>query len=71
MLKLDQFSESVLFQCDRCQHVGELFTDIIEEDGTYHCWNCLNVLKRSEKKTKEKKEIHVINGTKPEGRTLV
>ena len=71
MLKLDQFSESVLFQCDRCRHVGELFTDIVEDDGSYHCWNCLNEMKQSEKKTKEKKETHVINGQKPERRAVV
>jgi hypothetical protein len=62
MLKLDQFSESVLFQCDRCQQVGELFTDIIEEDGSYHCWYCLNEMKRSGEKIKEEKETNAING---------
>ncbi|HEY5038774.1 MAG TPA: hypothetical protein VIJ93_06870 [bacterium] len=42
MLILDGFSESVLFQCDRCRLVGQLFTDLVEEEGTVYCWNCLN-----------------------------
>ncbi len=48
MLILDQFSESVLFQCDYCQRVGELFADIIEDDGSYHCWRCLSINRRLE-----------------------
>jgi hypothetical protein len=57
MLKLDQFSESVLFQCDRCRFVGELFTDLMEEEGYFYCWNCLNVINQSDRKlAKEKKE---------------
>jgi hypothetical protein len=43
MLTLDQFSGSVLFQCDRCQVTGELFTDIVEEGERYFCWRCLSV----------------------------
>jgi hypothetical protein len=46
MLKLDQYSESILFQCDRCQHVGELITDIVENEGTYCCWGCLGEMNR-------------------------
>ena len=41
MLKLDQYSESILFQCDRCQHVRELFTEVVEDEGTFYCWGCL------------------------------
>lgn len=41
MLILDGFSESVLFQCDRCRLVGQMFTDLLEEEGTVYCWNCL------------------------------
>lgn len=41
MLKLDRYSESVLFQCDRCRRVGELFADLVEEEGHFYCWNCL------------------------------
>jgi hypothetical protein len=57
MLILDQFSESVLFQCDRCRVVGELITEIIEDDGLYHCWRCLSVnrqtrIKKSKPQTK-------------------
>lgn len=48
MLILDQFSESVLFQCDRCQMVGELFTDIVENDERYYCWRCLSVNRQLE-----------------------
>jgi hypothetical protein len=44
MLKLDQYSESILFQCDRCQHVGELFTEVVVDEGYYHCWGCLSEL---------------------------
>ena len=45
MLKLDRFSESILFQCDRCQHVGELFTDVVEDEGFFYCWGCLGEMK--------------------------
>jgi hypothetical protein len=56
MLILDQFSESVLFECDRCRMVGELITDIIEDDGSYHCWRCLSINRQSEiKKAKPAK----------------
>jgi hypothetical protein len=48
MLTLDPFSESVLFQCDRCRVVGELFTDIVEDDERYFCWRCLSVNRRLE-----------------------
>ena len=41
MLKLDQFSESILFECDRCLLAGELISQIVEEEGEYFCWNCL------------------------------
>jgi len=58
MLILDQFSESVLFQCDRCRMVGELITDIIEDDGFYHCWRCLSVKQQLEmKKLKTKYSV--------------
>jgi len=57
MLILDQFSESVLFECDRCRVVGELITEIIEDDGLYHCWRCLSInrqvgIKKSKPQTK-------------------
>jgi hypothetical protein len=56
MLILDQFSESVLFECDRCRVVGELITEIIEDDGLYHCWRCLSIKRQSEiKKVKPAK----------------
>jgi hypothetical protein len=54
MLTLDQFSESVLFQCDRCRVVGELFTDIVEDDERYYCWRCLSVNRQLE--TSQKKQ---------------
>jgi len=53
MLVLDQFSESVLFECDRCRMVGELITEIIEDDGLYHCWRCLSINRQAG--TKESK----------------
>jgi hypothetical protein len=42
MIKLDPFSEDILFQCDHCQFVGEINTHIIEEDGVFYCWNCFS-----------------------------
>ncbi|HTA76612.1 MAG TPA: hypothetical protein VK791_05605 [bacterium] len=58
MLTLDQFSESVLFQCDRCRLVGELITEIIEEEGSYYCWRCLSINKQLEmKKLKPHKKL--------------
>jgi hypothetical protein len=59
MLKLDQFSESVLFQCDRCRHVGMLFTDLIEEEGYFFCWRCLDEVNHPQGKG-EKKEKYAI-----------
>jgi hypothetical protein len=60
MLILDQFSESVLFQCDRCRIVGELITDIIEDEGSYHCWRCLSINRQFEmKKLKAKTKFSV------------
>ena len=49
MLKLDQFSENLFFQCDRCRFVGELFIEIVEEEGHYHCWSCLSEIHRAGK----------------------
>jgi len=58
MLILDQFSESVLFQCDRCRVVGELITDIIEDEGLYHCWRCLSINQQLEmKRSKTKSSV--------------
>jgi hypothetical protein len=56
MLKLDQFSESVLFQCDRCRFIGELITEIVEEEGHYHCWKCLNEINQAGKKVEKVEE---------------
>jgi len=53
MLKLDPFSENVLFQCERCRFVGELITAIVEEEGCFYCWNCLNEIDRAVKKEKQ------------------
>ena len=55
MLKLDPFSENVLFQCDRCRFVGELIVNIIEEDGHYYCWSCLNELNQQSKEERRKR----------------
>jgi hypothetical protein len=41
MLKLDPYSDGLLFQCDRCQRVGELIIQGREEEGQFYCWNCL------------------------------
>ena len=46
MLKLDPYSDGLLFQCDRCQHVGELIIQGIEEEGQFYCWNCLSEMKQ-------------------------
>jgi hypothetical protein len=42
MLRLDPYSEGLLFQCDRCRHVGELETAIVEEEDQFFCWSCLH-----------------------------
>ena len=55
MLKLDPFSDNVLFQCDRCRFVGELIIAIVEEEGSYYCWNCLNEMNQQAKEVKRKK----------------
>jgi len=55
MLKLDPFSENLLFQCDRCCFVGELFTEVVADEGTFYCWNCLNEINHSGRKKVEKK----------------
>jgi len=47
MLKLDPYSESVLYQCEGCRRVGELFSQVVEDEGTYLCWNCLVEARRS------------------------
>ncbi len=49
MLKLDPFSESILFQCDRCQRIGELCADMAEEEGEIFCWNCLREINQKER----------------------
>jgi hypothetical protein len=45
MLTLDPYSEGLLFQCDRCGHVGELMTGIVEKEEQFFCWSCLDVMK--------------------------
>ena len=45
MLRLDPYSEGLLFQCDRCRRVGELATDIVAEEDQFYCWSCLNEMK--------------------------
>lgn len=52
MLKLDQYAEGILFECDHCQFAGELEVQIIEEDGQYICWNCLSELNHRGKSQK-------------------
>lgn len=59
MLRLDPYSESILFQCDRCRHIGELITEVVEDEGFFYCWGCLGEMNR--KKGKEvKKEKYAI-----------
>lgn len=59
MLRLDPYCESILFQCDRCRHIGELITEVVEDEGFFYCWGCLAEMNR--KKTKEvKKEKYAI-----------
>lgn len=50
MLKLDLYSDGLLFQCDRCHRVGELVTDVMEEDGEFYCWNCLGMMNQHRRK---------------------
>ncbi len=53
MLKLDPYSEGLLFQCDRCGHVGELVTGIVvKEEDQFFCWSCLDVMKTPQKEWK-------------------
>ncbi len=42
MLKLDPFSEDILFECDYCKRVGERDTQVVEEkeEGAFYCWSC-------------------------------
>ena len=58
MLKLDPFSERILFECDRCRREGELVSQIVEEEGEYFCWNCL---KEVNKKGQGQKEMELEN----------
>ena len=62
MLKLDPFAEGLLFQCDRCGHVGELVTGIVEKDeDQFFCWGCLHEIKTLPTGWKGKKVgIHAI-----------
>lgn len=53
MLRLDPFSESILFQCDRCRRVGELSTDLSVEEGTVLCWHCLEGIRKDERRASE------------------
>ena len=53
MLKLDPYSDGLLFQCDRCQNVGELIIQGIEEEGHYYCWNCLSEMKQQARNESE------------------
>ncbi len=70
MLTLDQFSESVLFQCDRCRFVGELFIDIIEEEGSYHCWNCMNQMNLMKKFQAQERKSMLLNDKSLQGESL-
>ena len=56
MLKLDPYSESILFQCERCRRVGELFTEMVEEEGSFYCWNCLGEIQQSGRKPAKERE---------------
>ena len=50
MLKLDQYAEGILYECDRCQMAGELETEIVRDDGVFYCWNCLSELNHKSRK---------------------
>jgi hypothetical protein len=40
--------------------VGELFTDIIEDEGVYHCWRCLSIHQQTDmKKSKPRVQVGV------------
>ncbi len=53
MLKLDLFSDGLLFQCDRCHRIGELITEVMEDEGQFYCWNCLRTMNQTRPKTPE------------------
>lgn len=53
MLRLDPYSESILFQCDRCRRVGELFTEMVEDEGSFFCWNCLGEIQQAGRRTRK------------------
>ena len=50
MLKLDSYAEDILCQCERCRFVGNLETEIVEEEGVFFCWACLCEINRQENK---------------------
>lgn len=50
MLRIDPFSESILFQCDRCRRIGELCSEMTEEEGEIFCWNCLKEINQKERR---------------------
>ena len=54
MLILDQFADSVLFQCDRCRFVGELATEIVAEEGAFYCWSCLSEINRLDRERQKR-----------------
>ncbi len=56
MLKLDPYSESILFQCGRCRRVGELFTEMIEDEGSFYCWNCLGEIRQAGRRARKDQE---------------
>lgn len=61
MLKLDSYSDGLLFQCDWCHRVGELITDIMEEDEEFCCWNCLEMMNQARRKEpRMKKENYAL-----------
>lgn len=62
MLQLDPFSENVLFQCDRCRFVGELFTHLIEDEGRFLCWSCLHETNREV--LERRKKVYATEGKK-------
>ena len=58
MIYPDPYAEHILYACDHCRRIGELGTDIREEDEIYYCWHCLRDMKRKKGGRTDRREKH-------------